>query len=52
MNGVMFNDNNTTDQPQPMWWDGSNVRFDQPPAKQLNQGNPLLRYSSGVNPNN
>jgi hypothetical protein len=34
MRGVMFNDNNMTDTPQPLWWDGSQVRFDTPPAKQ------------------
>jgi hypothetical protein len=35
MNGVMFNDNNKTDRPQPIWWDGNNIRFDNPPAKQI-----------------
>lgn len=34
MDRVMFNDNNTTDQPGHLWWDGSQVRFDRPPAKQ------------------
>ncbi|MEI2738101.1 MAG: hypothetical protein V9F01_04900 [Chitinophagaceae bacterium] len=33
MNGVMFNDNNRTDKPQSIWWDGSQVRFDTPPVK-------------------
>jgi hypothetical protein len=33
MNGVMFNDNNKTDKPQPVWWDGQNIRFDTPPQK-------------------
>lgn len=33
MNGVMFNDNNKTDKPQSIWWDGTQVRFDTPPAK-------------------
>ncbi|MBL7917811.1 MAG: hypothetical protein JNM96_05400, partial [Bacteroidia bacterium] len=33
MRGVMFNDNNKTDAPQPLWYDGSKIRFDQPPAK-------------------
>lgn len=32
MNGVMFNDNNTTDTPQSMWWDGTQMRWDTPPA--------------------
>lgn len=36
MRGVMFNDNNTQDAAQPIWWDGSQVRFDQPPAKETN----------------
>ncbi|MFZ4058267.1 MAG: hypothetical protein ACOYKE_08995, partial [Ferruginibacter sp.] len=26
MNGVMFNDNNTIDQPQSLWWDGNGIR--------------------------
>ena len=30
MNGVMFNDNNTIDTPQTMWWDGTKMVFDQP----------------------
>lgn len=34
MQGVMFNENNTTDQPGNLWWDGTNIRFDAPPAKQ------------------
>jgi hypothetical protein len=38
MNGVMFNDNNKTDRPQPIWWDGQQVRFDNPPAKQVDAG--------------
>jgi hypothetical protein len=33
MNGVMYNDNNKTDIPQYIWWDGNQVRFDRPPAK-------------------
>lgn len=33
MNGVMYNDNNKIDKPQSVWWDGSQVRFDIPPAK-------------------
>ncbi len=43
MNGVMFNDNNKTDSPQPLWWDGRSVRFDTPPAK-----NPDPRYQPVV----
>jgi hypothetical protein len=30
---VMYNDNNKTDIPQYIWWDGNQVRFDRPPAK-------------------
>jgi len=33
MNGVMFNENNTIDPAQSMWWDGENIRWDAPPAK-------------------
>jgi hypothetical protein len=33
MRGVMFNDNNTTEQGNGIWWDGNQVRFDTPPAK-------------------
>lgn len=33
MNGVMFNDNNTKDTPQSIWWDGNQVRFDTPPPR-------------------
>lgn len=38
MNGVMFNDNNTIDKPQYMWWDGTKVRYDKPPAKKMIPG--------------
>ncbi|MEZ4837554.1 hypothetical protein [Flavobacterium sp.] len=27
MNNVMFNDNNTTDEPQSLWWDGTQIRW-------------------------
>jgi hypothetical protein len=33
MNRVMFNDNNQTDKPLPIWWDGTKVRFDNPPPR-------------------
>jgi hypothetical protein len=33
MDAVMFNDNNTKDTPGNLWWDGHDVRFDQPPAR-------------------
>jgi len=45
MDGVMFNDNNTSDTPQPIWWDGSAIRFDAVPAKQPNTSpNPAQRF--------
>lgn len=34
MNNVMYNDNNLNGNPQYLWWDGKNIRFDKPPAKQ------------------
>jgi hypothetical protein len=49
MRGVMFNDNNLTDTPQPLWWDGSQVRFDTPPAK---QADPLYNTASRSNGSN
>ncbi len=33
MNGVMYNDNNQTGTPQPLWWDGTEIRWDAPPAR-------------------
>lgn len=30
MEGVMFNDNNTVDTPQSLWWDGNQIRWDKP----------------------
>ncbi len=33
MDRIMFNDNNLTDQPGNLWWDGSRIRWDKPPAK-------------------
>jgi len=33
MNAVMHNDNDKTNTGQYLWWDGTQVRFDQPPAK-------------------
>lgn len=40
MNGVMFNDNNKIDTPQSMWWDGTNIRWDAPPAKNYSNAVP------------
>ena len=45
MDGVMYNDNNTQGTPQPMWWDGTQVRWDMPPAKQADPN-----YVSGERP--
>lgn len=48
MNGVMYNDNNTTGTPQPLWWDGTTVRFDTPPKKQSDPAVPdMSRTISG-----
>jgi hypothetical protein len=33
MNNVMYNDNNTNGLAQPLWWDGTQVRWDAPPVK-------------------
>ena len=30
MDGVMFNDNNTAETPQSLWWDGNGIRWDKP----------------------
>lgn len=46
MNGVMFNDNDKISKPQSIWWDGQQVRYDTPPAKQ-----PDAKYFSGVREN-
>ena len=32
MNGVMHNDN-SNENAQPLWWDGTKMRYDAPPAK-------------------
>jgi trimeric autotransporter adhesin len=40
MNGVMFNDNNNSDNPQPIWWDGNQIRFDAPPVKKKDENVP------------
>jgi hypothetical protein len=33
MDKVMFNDNNTNESAQPIWWDGSKIRWDKTPVK-------------------
>jgi hypothetical protein len=35
MSRVMFNENNNTDTPSSLWWDGSSIRFDNPPARNV-----------------
>jgi hypothetical protein len=51
MQGVMFNENNTTDTPQPLWWDGTQIRFDTPPAKQADPNyTSNAREQDGVQP--
>jgi hypothetical protein len=44
MMGVMFNENNTERTPNALWWDGTQIRFDTPPAKQII---PTLNLSRG-----
>lgn len=34
MDKVMYNENNTDGTAQPLWWDGTQMRWDAPPAKQ------------------
>ena len=46
MDGVMFNDNNTTDKPQSIWWDGQKVRFDTPPIREKKSENTFSRQNS------
>jgi hypothetical protein len=49
MNAVMHNDNDKTSTPQFLWWDGTQIRFDQPPAKKndLNY-QPAVRVNTNV----
>ncbi len=47
MNRVMWNDNNTTDKAQSIWWDGNEVRFDAPPPKKQD---PLYNTVSRLKP--
>lgn len=37
MDGVMFNDSDSTKNGTPIWWDGSQVRHDSPPASLTNK---------------
>jgi hypothetical protein len=48
MDKVMFNDNNTTEVGQPIWWDGNRVRWDSKPVRQkiINAaGNARLQFN-------
>lgn len=47
MNGVMFNDNNTSDTPTSLWWDGSQIRFDHAPAKNSSSAVSNARVTGG-----
>ncbi len=50
MNGVMHNDNDKTNTPKFLWWDGTKVRFDQPPAKKIDANyQPAVRVRTNVN---
>ncbi|MCW3086486.1 MAG: hypothetical protein JWP12_3852 [Bacteroidetes bacterium] len=50
MSGVMFNDNNTSETPTSLWWDGSQIRFDHAPAKNNSSAVSNARYNgSGYN---
>lgn len=45
MNRVMFNDNNKADTPLPIWWDGTRIRFDNPPSRVIDpQYQPVSRF--------
>jgi hypothetical protein len=47
MNAVMHNDNDKTNTPQYLWWDGTQIRFDQPPAKKIDLNyNPAVRVGN------
>jgi hypothetical protein len=42
MNGVMFNENDATRSAQPLWWDGTDIRWDTPPARPENNTTPAF----------
>lgn len=47
MDGVMFNENDTTNEAQSLWWDGTKIRWDKPESKRRPQEkNPLARPSN------
>ncbi len=37
MKGVMHNENNTEQSGKPVWWDGTQIRFDAPPSDKTNK---------------
>lgn len=52
MEGVMFNENDTEHNAQPIWWDGNNVRFDQPDEQLLgrNKGKSMEKNTAAPIP--
>lgn len=42
MNNVMFNENDATRSAQPLWWDGTDIRWDAPPARPENNTTPAF----------
>jgi hypothetical protein len=48
MMGVMYNENNSEGTPTPIWWDGSQIRFDQPPPKKIIPSVNLSRSMPGA----
>lgn len=47
MDGVMYNDNNLNGKPQYIWWDGQDIRFDQPPPR---KADPNYRTNTRILP--
>jgi hypothetical protein len=45
MDGVMFNENNNAENHTSLWWDGTQIRFDTPPAKQIIPAFNSARYA-------
>ncbi len=52
MDGVMFNENNTVDTPQSLWWDGNGIRWDKPTNDKVDtETEKLSRPKEIKNPN-
>jgi hypothetical protein len=47
MDKVMYNENNTDGTAQPLWWDGTQMRWDAPPAKQADPNAVDFRRPTG-----